>query len=107
SPSPDSDGIRRAFWISCLGYLAPDDPEIADLVRRLTRGPHTKVREEAIKALGSLDRREDTVDFLLEVCTNDPAARQAAMLAFMRMRERARKAEPYVRNAVHDSDMLT
>ena len=79
---------------------------MADLVRSWTRDRDAKVRREAIRALGTIDPRDDTVSFI-QGCATDVDGRQGAILALMNMGARARPAEGFIRDRLNDSDMLT
>jgi hypothetical protein len=104
--SNTNDPGRRALWISCLGELGPQGASLADLVRSWTRDRDAKVRREAIRALGTIDPRDDTVSFI-QGCATDVDGRQGAILALMNMGARARPAEGFIRDRLNDSDMLT
>lgn len=104
--SGEGDPNRRSWWIACLGNLGEQPVDAADLVRSLARDSHPGVRGEAIKALGSVDVREDTVEFI-QTCARDPVGRQSALIAFLRMGSRARPAESFILAAHSDPDVLT
>lgn len=104
--SKTADPTLRLVWVSCLGHLGSQASSAADLVRSLTRDADHAVRYEAIKALGTLDSRNDTAEFL-RGCANDAEGRRAALLALAQMKERARPVEAFVRDALNDRDVLT
>lgn len=104
--SGERDPNRRAWWIACLGNLGEQPAAAADLVRSLAHDPHPGIRGESIKALGSVDAREDVVGFIRS-CARDPAGRQAALIAFLRLGPRARPAEDFILEAHSDPDPLT
>jgi hypothetical protein len=104
--SPATDPVRRTLLISSLGELGPQAMSLADLVRSWTRDPNDWVRREAIRALGTIDPRDDTVSFV-QSCATDDEGRQGAILALMNMGARARSAEGFIREMLNDSDMLT
>lgn len=104
--SPGLDPGGRALWVACLGHLGPQASSSSDFVRSLTRDMNPEVRREAIKALASMDTRDDVVGFI-RGCATDVEGRQSAMMAFLRMGARARPAEDYIRNCLQDPDMLT
>ncbi|MCC6235660.1 MAG: HEAT repeat domain-containing protein [Verrucomicrobiales bacterium] len=97
---------RRPFWVSCLGNLGPQPATEIDLVRALARDPEPNLRGEAIKALGSIDTREDACAYLV-ACATDPVGRQAVMIALKRLGPRALPAEALIRETLKDPDMLT
>lgn len=103
---PAADGARRALWLACLAGLGDQAAGVADPVRVLTADPDARVRQEAIKALGRIDGRPDTADFL-QASARDVSGRQAAMLALAQMGPRARPAEEFIHAALQDRDLLT
>lgn len=103
---PAADGARRALWLVCLAGLGEQAGGSADLVRVLAADPDARVRHEAIKALGRIDGRPDTAEFI-QASAQDTAGIQAALLGLAQLGARARPAEGFIRRALEDREILT